>query len=90
MSGDGGRGRDEARMRMRRRDFLAAVAIAATSSPRARAAQRRDPVIGYLYHGTLSEDPKAFWKGLADQGYVKGRNLCLRSTGTSRSRESVA
>ncbi len=60
---------------MRRRDFLAAVGGAATWPPRARAAQHRDPVIGYLYHSTIVDDPIMFWKGLADQGYMKGRNL---------------
>ncbi len=63
---------------MRRRDFLAAVAGAAAGSLQARAAQHRDPVIGYLYAGTLANVPdivEAFWKGLAEQGYVRGRNV---------------
>jgi putative tryptophan/tyrosine transport system substrate-binding protein len=60
--------------RMKRRDFLTAVAGAATWSRPARAAQRRDAVIGYLVHSTLLPD-KMFWKGLADHGYVRGQNL---------------
>ena len=63
---------------MRRRDFLAAIAAATACSPPARAAQRRDPVIGYLYAGSLGANPdsgEAFWKGLAELGYVKGRNV---------------
>jgi putative tryptophan/tyrosine transport system substrate-binding protein len=61
---------------MRRRDFLAAVAGAATWPTSARAAQRRDPVIGYLVHSTLLPDTM-FWKGLADHGYVRGQNLAV-------------
>ncbi len=60
---------------MRRRDFLAAVAGAAACSPPSRAAQRGDPVIGYLYHSSLVDEPIMFWKALADRGYVRGRNL---------------
>jgi putative ABC transport system substrate-binding protein len=63
---------------MRRRDLLAAVAAAAACSPPSRAAQRSDPVIGYLYAGSLANNPdstEAFWKGLAELGYVQGRNV---------------
>src|SRR5262249_11857616 len=64
---------------MRPRDFLAAVAGAVACAPRARAAQRSDPVIGYLYAGSFGPDPGAadqgFWKGVAEQGYVRGRNV---------------
>jgi putative ABC transport system substrate-binding protein len=64
---------------MRRRDFLAACVGGAASAPRAGAAQRPDPVIGYLYAGSLGPDPDnvrgAFWEGLAERGYVRGRNL---------------
>ncbi len=64
--------------RMRRRDFLAVVAGAAACSPPSRAAQRREPVIGYLYAGVLGnnlDSGEAFWRGLAELGYVKGRNV---------------
>jgi putative ABC transport system substrate-binding protein len=63
---------------MRRRDFLAAVAGAAACSAPSRAAQRGDPVIGYLYAGSLANNADsvaAFWKGLAELGYVQGRNV---------------
>lgn len=63
---------------MRRRDFLAAVAGVAACSPPSRAAQRGDPVIGYLYAGSLANNPdsvEAFWQGLAELGYVQGRNV---------------
>src|SRR5262245_27589494 len=63
---------------MRRRDFLAAIAGATALPSVTRAAQRTDPVIGYLYAGALETSAKvleAYWKGLAEQGYVRGRNL---------------
>ena len=64
---------------MRRREFLSAVAGTLACTPRSRAAQRPDPVIGYLYAGVLGPDPDdvrdAFWKGLAERGYVRGRNI---------------
>jgi ABC-type uncharacterized transport system substrate-binding protein len=66
---------------MRRRDFLAAVAGSAVGSPPSRAAQRRDPVIGYLYAGSLAGLPddvkKAFWQALAEFGYERGRNVSI-------------
>jgi putative ABC transport system substrate-binding protein len=64
---------------MRRREFLAAVAGTLACTPRSRAAQRPDPVIGYLYAGSFGPDPdavdKGFWRGVAEQGYVRGRNV---------------
>ena len=76
MSAAGGASLPEAPRRMRRRDFLAAVAGATAGLQQARAAQRSDPVIGYLYAGVLGADPNpAFWKGLADLGYERGRNV---------------
>jgi putative ABC transport system substrate-binding protein len=64
---------------MRRREFLAAVAGSLAATPRARATPRSHPVIGYLYAGSLGPDPGAagqgFWKGVAEQGYVRGRNV---------------
>jgi putative ABC transport system substrate-binding protein len=68
--------------RMRRRDFLAVAAGVTACLRRSRAEPRRDPVIGYLYAGTLgtnnpSNNPsiEAFSKGLAEFGYVHGRNV---------------
>jgi putative ABC transport system substrate-binding protein len=62
---------------MRRRDFLAAIAGATACPALGRAAQPRDPVIGYLYHSSLPTtlDGEPFWKALAERGYVRGRNL---------------
>jgi len=66
---------------MRRRDFLAALAGAAACARRAHAAQRPDPVIGYLYAGSQNAFPddarKAFWQALAEFGYVRGRNVSV-------------
>jgi putative ABC transport system substrate-binding protein len=62
---------------LRRRDFLAAAAGVATWPQLARA-QRRSPTIGYLYSGLLATIPAgigAFRQGLAEQGYVEGRNV---------------
>jgi putative ABC transport system substrate-binding protein len=64
--------------RVRRREFLAAIAGTLACAPGSRAAQRPDPVIGYLYAGSLGADPDgqpAFWQGLAELGYARGRNV---------------
>ncbi len=63
---------------MRRREFLAAIGAAAACPARSRAARRPDPVIGYLYAGALETNPgsvEAFWQGLAELGFVRGRNV---------------
>jgi putative ABC transport system substrate-binding protein len=64
---------------MRRRDFLAAVGGAATWLRLAHAEQRRVPTIGYLYAGSLDEgrqeNVEAFHRGLAETGWVEGRNV---------------
>jgi putative ABC transport system substrate-binding protein len=63
---------------MRRRDFLATIAGTMACAPGSRAAQRADPVVGYLYAGTLNPNLvtlEAFLKGLGDLGYVQGRNV---------------
>jgi putative ABC transport system substrate-binding protein len=61
---------------MRRREFLAAVAGSLACAPRSRAAQRPDPVIGCLYAGSFGPNfGEGFWKGVAEQGYVRGRNV---------------
>ena len=66
---------------MRRRDFMALVAGAVGSWPRAPWAQQNStPVIGFLH--SLSSDRSAasvsaFAEGLAENGYVEGRNLAI-------------
>ena len=64
---------------MRRRDFLAAVGGAAAWPWPATAQPRRVPTIGYLYAGSLDEgrqeNVEAFHRGLAETGWVEGRNV---------------
>jgi putative ABC transport system substrate-binding protein len=64
---------------MRRRDFLAGLGGAATWSRLAKGQDARIPTIGYLNAGSLAEGPRenvvAFHKGLAETGYVAGRNV---------------
>jgi putative ABC transport system substrate-binding protein len=72
------RARGRAREPMRRRDFLAAAGVAAAWTRPAKAEQRRVPAIGYLYPGSLAEGQDnlaAFRDGLAQEGYVEGRNV---------------
>ncbi len=78
MSEAGGASLPKSSGHIRRRDFFAVVAGAAACSAPSRAAQRREPVIGYLYAGSLANNPdsvSAFWEGLAEVGYVRGRNV---------------
>lgn len=63
---------------MRRRDFIAAVAGAATWTQVARAQQRRVPTIGYLAEGApVAPQISEFRQGLANMGYVEGRNVAI-------------
>jgi putative ABC transport system substrate-binding protein len=64
---------------MRRREFIAGMAGAASYPLVARAQQRRLPVIGYLSGAGEKDDIggnlAAFQKGLGEQGFGEGRNL---------------
>ncbi len=67
---------------MRRREFIVLVGGAAVTRPLgARAQQRMMPTIGYL--GSTSPEARAgavlaaFKRGLAEQGYVEGRNVAI-------------
>jgi putative ABC transport system substrate-binding protein len=63
---------------MRRREFIAGLAAAATCPLRARA--QTIPVIGYLSFGTPTEavdSVAAFLQGLAAAGYVEGRDVAI-------------
>jgi putative tryptophan/tyrosine transport system substrate-binding protein len=65
---------------MRRREFIAGVAGAAAWPVVVRAQQAAVPVIGVLGFGTPEtegEMSSAFQRGLADMGYVEGRNIAV-------------
>jgi putative ABC transport system substrate-binding protein len=61
---------------MRRRDFITLLGGAVTWPRAARAQQPGMPVIGFLSLG-LPELPAAVRRGLADAGYVEGRNVTI-------------
>ena len=66
--------------RVRRRDVLAALGGVAAWPQLARAQQRGMPTIGYLYAGSLADNKggvEAFRQGLAEMGYVEGRNVTI-------------
>ena len=65
---------------MRRRDFIAGLSSAAAWPVVARAQQAAVPVIGLLRFESLESMRDliaAFHRGLADSGYVEGRNLAV-------------
>ena len=65
---------------MRRRDFLSVIAGATAWPLTARAQQPTMPVIGYLAESSeVSYLNAAFRQGLAEAGYVEGRNVAIES-----------
>jgi putative ABC transport system substrate-binding protein len=68
---------------MRRREFIAGLGSAAAWPVVARAQQATMPVIGWLNvpaaPGTMERFLPAFYQGLADTGYVVGRNVTMES-----------
>jgi putative tryptophan/tyrosine transport system substrate-binding protein len=66
---------------MRRREFIAGVGSAAAWPLVARAQQKAMPVIGFLHGATLAAISlnrfSSFQRGLAEMGYVEGRNLAI-------------
>jgi putative tryptophan/tyrosine transport system substrate-binding protein len=64
---------------VRRREFIAGLGSAAAWPVVARAQQRTLPVVGYVGNGTLqtSRYRTAWLRGLAETGYVEGRNLTV-------------
>ncbi len=63
---------------MRRREFIASLAGAATWPLAARAQQPAKPVVGYLFLGMPDSNLEAaFRKGLSEHGFVEGRNVAI-------------
>jgi putative ABC transport system substrate-binding protein len=65
---------------MRRRDFITLLGGAAAWPVTSRAQQPMMPVVGYLSIGA-AVPPDAFRRGLAELGYVEGRNLTIEPRG---------
>lgn len=69
---------NQARGKMRRRDVIAGLGSAAACPLIVRAQQTKLPVIGRLIAATLSPAfLAAFRQGLAEHGYVEGRNVAV-------------
>jgi putative ABC transport system substrate-binding protein len=66
---------------MRRREFISLIAAATTWPLTARAEQM--PVIGFLSPRLSGESYAAFQRGLAEAGYVEGKNLTVESRFTN-------
>jgi putative ABC transport system substrate-binding protein len=70
---------------MRRREFVAGIGATATWPVVARAQQQPVPVIGFLSPMPSGERPAhaAFRRGLAEEGYVEGKNLAIEKRFTN-------
>jgi putative ABC transport system substrate-binding protein len=65
---------------LRRREFIAGLGGAAGWPLAARAQRPSMPAIGYLHSGLPGQDPESvagFLKGLAETGYVEGRDIAI-------------
>ena len=63
---------------MRRRDFIAGLGAVGEWPLVARAQQRAQPIIGYLFSGTRTEDPLPILRqSLKDSGYIEGQNVAI-------------
>jgi putative ABC transport system substrate-binding protein len=63
---------------MRRRDFLVVLSSAAVACPLMARAQQAMPVVGFLRSSPaapFAHITKAFLDGLAETGFVEGRNV---------------
>jgi putative tryptophan/tyrosine transport system substrate-binding protein len=70
---------------MRRREFIAGIGAAAAWPLAVRAQQKEMPVIGFLSPLPSGEPPPfaAFRRGLAEEGYVEGKNLAIEKRFTN-------
>jgi putative tryptophan/tyrosine transport system substrate-binding protein len=70
---------------MRRREFIAGIGAAAAWPLPVRAQQQPMPVIGFLSPLPSGEPPTfaAFRRGLAEEGYVEGKNLAIEKRFTN-------
>jgi putative ABC transport system substrate-binding protein len=62
-------------MSMKRRAFIAGLGAAATMPSLAHSQER--PVVGFLHSGSQTPPHKGYSQGLADAGYVDGRNITI-------------
>jgi putative ABC transport system substrate-binding protein len=66
---------------MRRRDFIMLLGVSAAWPLAARAQQNTIPVVGFVHSqlaDTYGDRLRAFRQGLADAGYVEGRNVAVQ------------
>jgi putative ABC transport system substrate-binding protein len=71
---------DEAKVMMRRRDFIAGLAGAAAARPVAAFAQPAMPVVGVLSSAPFDsrkDQLAAFYRGLQEAGFVQGQNVAF-------------
>lgn len=79
---------------MKRREFIALIGGAAAAWPMAvRAQQPAIPVVGILYSAPidlLQDETSAFRAGLAEIGYIDGRNVSFEYRTAKQSHGSTA
>lgn len=75
---------------MRRRRFMALLGATATWPLTARAQQATMPVIGTLSMGSVSDNDGAFDRGLADRGYVFGKNITKQARWAGGNHDKLA
>jgi putative ABC transport system substrate-binding protein len=75
---------------MRRREFIAGVGSAALWVRAARAQQPTMPVIGWLGETTPGPLPDPFRRGLAEMGFIGGRNVAVEYRWADGNREQLS